>query len=314
VGDALGTTLEFKTLVAPPFPQLADGPHRDLVGGGPFSLRPGEVTDDTQMAAALSTSLRLRGRFDPTDVLARYRAWFPHAFDVGNQTREVLEAAGSAPDPFTAARTYWDTHARRPAGNGSLMRTAPIGVFFATDRDARVKASLEESLLTHADPRCALACVAFNAAIAAALTTSEPTPGRLVEAAQSDLATAGAVLGRLLPQALREVQDALGAIREDLLLSQKEDPQLYGPEIHLHHHQGFVRVAFRLAFWELFHAPTFEAAVIDAVNRGGDADTNGAIVGALLGAVHGEGALPKAWRTTVLEANRDVAQLVLLAG
>ena len=74
-----------------------------------------------------------------------------------------------------------------------------------------------------------------------------------------------------------------------------DDPQLYGPEVHLQDQEGFVRVAFRLAFWELLHAPSFAAGVIDAANRGGDADTNAAIAGALLGAHHGRVAIPDAW-------------------
>ncbi len=301
VGDALGTTLEFKQLPAPAFPTLCDGPHRQVTGGGPFSLKPGQVTDDTQMATALANSLRLLKRFDPEDVIARYREWLPHAFDVGNQTSSVLRAYAPAMGPFHAAKSYWDQSGRRPAANGSLMRTAPIAVFFAEDREARIKATLEDSRLTHADPRCGLSCVAFNGAIAAAvMSPHDATPPSLLAAALSELNVAGGQLGRMMPDAMREIQEAAKAVREDLELAQKPDPLLYGPEIHLHQHAGFVRVAFRLAFWELFHAPSFEAAVIDAVNRGGDADTNGAIVGALLGAAHGEGAIPAAWRSTVL--------------
>jgi ADP-ribosyl-[dinitrogen reductase] hydrolase len=323
VGDALGTTLEFKALTAPAFPRLADGPHREVVGGGPFAVRAGQVTDDTQMACALATSLRLLKRFAPEDVLARYRGWLPHAFDVGKQTRAVLEASSGAPTPFHAARAYWEQQGRKPAGNGSLMRTAPIGVYFASRREDRVKASLEESLLTHADPRCALACVAFNGAIATAVTHPGAEPQQVLDGGLADLGTAGAQLGRMMPEHLREVQDGMARIREDLRLAQTDDPQLYGPELHLHQHQGFVRVALRLAFWELFHAPSFAAALIDAVNRGGDADTNGAITGALCGAVFGEEALPRAWKSAVLEASparaelRDVyhpRQLLLVAG
>jgi ADP-ribosylglycohydrolase len=73
----------------------------------------------------------------------------------------------------------------------------------------------------------------------------------------------------------------------------------------LHHHQGFVRVAFRLAFWELVHAGSFEAGLIDVVNRGGDADTNGAVTGALLGSLYGEAHIPSTWRARVLDALQD---------
>jgi ADP-ribosylglycohydrolase len=72
--------------------------------------------------------------------------------------------------------------------------------------------------------------------------------------------------------------------------------------LHLHRHQGFVRVAFRLAFWQLVHAPDFAAGVIDVANRGGDADTNAAIVGALLGARDGLATLPRRWVERVHDA------------
>jgi len=77
---------------------------------------------------------------------------------------------------------------------------------------------------------------------------------------------------------------------------------LYGPELHLHRPQHAVRVAFRLAFWELLHAPSAEAALLDVVHRGGDTEAHAAITGALVGAFHGEQALPEEWRKQVLEA------------
>lgn len=303
VGDALGTTLEFKPISAPPFPQRATGPHRDIIGGGPFRVRPGQVTDDTQMAVALAQSLRAVKRYSAEDVLSRYRAWMPHAFDVGAQTRAALANAPPLTSPFLNALNHWLQNAKKPAGNGALMRTAPIGVYLHADRDARMKASLEDSALTHTDPRCQLSCAVFNAVIAAAITTAGPiTPKKLVAGALPELTLAAAMLGRMLPQHLREVQEASAIVRADLEAAERPDPQLYGPELHLQQQQGFVRVAFRLAFWELFHASSFEDALVDVVNRGGDADTNGAICGALLGSVYGESQIPLPWRTAVLEA------------
>jgi ADP-ribosylglycohydrolase len=91
-------------------------------------------------------------------------------------------------------------------------------------------------------------------------------------------------------------------LERDLDRAAAPDPELHGPELDLHRDAGFVRVAFRLAFWEAHHAPSFEEGLVDVVNRGGDADTNGAIAGALLGALHGEDAIPERWRTAVLTA------------
>lgn len=283
VGDALGTTLEFRELDAPPFPTRCTGPHVDVTGGGPFAVAPGQVTDDTQLAVCLAESLRANGGFSLEDVARRYLAWGAHAFDVGSQTAAALSALRRGARPEDAGRLVWEARGRQPAGNGSLMRTAPLGVYFADDLPALRAAARAESSLTHFDPRCVEACVAFDAAIACAVRTQTPSPRAMLAAAQAELTEP--------------------ALREDLALAQQDDPQLSGPQVHLHEHQGFVRVAFRLAFWELLHAPSFEAALVDVVNRGGDADTNGAITGALLGAALGVDAIPRRWRDAVLHAS-----------
>ena len=75
---------------------------------------------------------------------------------------------------------------------------------------------------------------------------------------------------------------------------------MYGDELDVHRTAGFVRVAFRLAFWHVVHAPTWTDAVVDVASRGGDADTNAAIVGALLGARDGARAIPASWSERVL--------------
>src|SRR5665647_1711532 len=90
VGDALGTTYEFEAIEQRAYPELATGPATDVVGGGPFDVAPGAITDDTQMAVCLGRSLAERGRLDVADVARRYVAWTDEAFDIGNQTRDAL--------------------------------------------------------------------------------------------------------------------------------------------------------------------------------------------------------------------------------
>jgi ADP-ribosylglycohydrolase len=163
--------------------------------------------------------------------------------------------------------------------------------------------------------------VAFDAAIAAALTgNTPPDPHDLRQAAFDSFpfALTHADMRSHDPAAYTAACDEISS---DLMAATAKDPGLYAPKLHLHRHQGFVRVAFRLAFWELFHAPTFEAALIDVVNRGGDADTNGAITGALLGSFYGESAIPSRWAGPMLRAHTsktkraltDVGALLALA-
>jgi ADP-ribosyl-[dinitrogen reductase] hydrolase len=303
VGDALGTTHEFSEREAPRFPELASGPLVDVVGGGPFRLAPGEVTDDTHMATALAEQLRVSKRDISTEYLvARYIEWSKVAFDIGITARKSLLYAEEGSEALVAARRVWDeAKGLKPAGNGSLMRTAPIGVLLAPLVDERRLLSLSDSAVTHFDPRCQLACAAYNAAIAHAVAPGASARGAY-RAARAELEPVMALLLARHPEIAAEVRAAGTDLAADLDAAEEDDPGLYGDELHIHRMAGFVRVAFRLAFWHLLHAPAFAPAVIDAANRGGDADTNAAIVGALLGALYRVDGIPPHWIAAVLAA------------
>ncbi|WP_255635721.1 ADP-ribosylglycohydrolase family protein [Hyalangium versicolor] len=336
IGDALGAPLRGRNLLAPLFPQLAEGMRRmptasiikprlpkpeelPLPPPGEFleegipanapleppvmELRKGQVTDETHMACCLAASLREVKSYSAADAARRYRAWKPHAFDMSDSLREVLDEMDSGLAAVSAGRRLWVRNFRRSCTNGSLARTAPIGVFFARDEQALLRASFEDSALTHYDPRCQLACAALNAAIAKALTGgSKLEPKDLITAAQTGLSVGAPLLARSLNEHVEEVSFAKALLMADLDAAQQPNPMLYGPELHLHRQYGHVRTAFRLAFWELLHAPTLEAGLVDVVNRGGDADAHGAITGALLGAFHGEEAIPAEWKRVVMES------------
>ncbi len=312
VGDALGTTYEFEAIDQPDYPTLATGPATDIVGGGPFGLDAGQITDDTQMAICIARSLTEKREVDMLDIASRYVAWYQHAFDVGNQTSAALRAIENGESVGSAARKVWHGSGRRAAGNGSLMRAAPIGVFFAPAvKHAKlgilVEASLTESLITHADPRCAIACAAFNAAIAAGLETPAPNAPLQLELARAAIPIAAAKLRELYDDDRDDVA-LVDAAAEDLVrdldIAASDNPLVYRVDLDLRKMAGFVRVAFRLAFWHLMHTPSWRDALVDVASRGGDADTNAAIAGALLGARDGVRAIPRAWIDRVLAATQ----------
>jgi ADP-ribosyl-[dinitrogen reductase] hydrolase len=305
VGDALGTTVEFEQRPPASFRKLLKGPLREIRGGGPFNVAPGQVTDDTQMATCLCLSLVDEKGFDVEAVAASYVRWSRLAFDAGYQTRAALSRIARGTPAVEAGRRVWIEKGRAAAGNGSLMRTAPIAVAYAHRPGRRRAVSMVDSAITHFDPRCQLACAAFNAALAAAIG-GPPGVGAaaMLAAARDELGEAAGWMVNACPGEGDLVEAALEDLRGDLAAAESDEPELYSRELHLHHMMGFVRVAFRLAFWHLVHTDEPVAALIDTVNRGGDADTNGAIVGALLGACHGEEALPAQWRQLVLNALR----------
>lgn len=306
VGDALGTTYEFERIEQAPYPTLATGPATDVVGGGPFGLIAGQITDDTQMAICIARSLVEHNSLDRVDIARRYVEWFQHAFDVGNQTGSALRIIETGGDISTAGRTVWHNSGRRAAGNGSLMRCAPIGVFFATALiEHVVEAALTDSLITHADPRCAIACAAFNAAIAAGIARRDrpQMADEMIAAARAALPIAVARLAEVWsdePDDLAALKSGHADLVRDLDAAAADDPNVYGSELDVHRTAGFVRVAFRLAFWHLRHTSSWRDAVVDVASRGGDADTNAAIVGALLGARDGVTAIPEPWLARVL--------------
>ncbi|MAS06661.1 MAG: ADP-ribosyl-[dinitrogen reductase] hydrolase [Ahrensia sp.] len=153
IGDALGTTLEFKDRDTEP-------PLEDMIGGGPFGLEPGEWTDDTSMALCLADSLIAKsGRVDLFDLLERFLAWYRSGtnssrgvcFDIGNATRDALEA-------FERDATTRNNAHEALQANGSIMRLAPV-VISARNVEEACSNAARQSLTTHAAPVPVDCCV-----------------------------------------------------------------------------------------------------------------------------------------------------------
>lgn len=304
VGDAMGAPLEFsRPNAVNMFPKLAEGPHVDMTGGGIWGVAPGQVTDDTHMATCLALSLA--EGYDVDKCAARYVEWRKHTFDCGGLTSCALSTVSRTGKGKWAGYECWRG---RSAGNGSLMRTAPVGVAIQKPEERR-RITMLDSGITHFDPRCQIACSAYNAAIGAAVYGTEVSPEKMYNAALSEVMLAGSAFIRSFPELRRQGLYAVQELLGDLDYAVEGNPECYGEDDDSVNitggGSGFVRTAFRLAFWELLHADSFKAGVIDAVNRGGDTDTNGAIVGGLLGARFGYDGIPTGWRNTVQTALQD---------
>ena len=170
-GDALGAAYEF----GPP-----RGPELEVAmeGGGSFGWEPGEWTDDTSMAVAIAevaaTGADLRQEKALDTIARRWHEWSQHAKDVGVQTRSVLSRAarhGISAQMARAESTVLHQRTGRTAGNGSLMRTAPVALAYLDDEVALVEAARAVSELTHYDPEAADACVLWCCAIRHAILT-----------------------------------------------------------------------------------------------------------------------------------------------
>ncbi|HVR70376.1 MAG TPA: inositol monophosphatase family protein [Vicinamibacteria bacterium] len=261
-GDSLGSLVEFAPAeeIARRFP---DGGPRLLADGGRWQTLAGQPTDDSEMALALARSLAAAGDWDGERVFAAYQDWYRSGpFDVGQTTRAALNGY----------------HVGESQANGSLMRASPLGIF-AHARAAAEAAALarRDSALTHPHPVCGDAVAAFVVAVAHAIREGG-------DAASAHEAALGGARGA---SAQPPVVRALEAART-------------GPPACDGEKQGWVLIALQSAFHALLHAPTLEEGVVSTVRRGGDTDTNAAIAGALLGAVHGRDGVPAQWRSMVL--------------
>ena len=261
-GDALGSLVEFwePEEIREAYP---DGV-RELADGGTWGTIAGQPTADSEMALSLARTIAQQGRYDPVEARKAYATWL-HS------------------DPFDCGSTVYSGLAGRPnpnsQANGALMRISPLGIFGAYREPAEVAEWARlDAALTHPHPVCIEANALFASAIAHAIRTG----------------CDGGTLYREI------VQWAANTNIDETLLdavvgASVAPPDDYGPPT-----AGWVLVAFRNALWQLLHAVNLEEALVDTVMHGGDTDTNGAICGALLGAVAGREAIPSQWRECLL--------------
>ena len=271
VGDALGTTNEFKP--AGSFPWI-----NDMVGGGVFRLAPGKWTDDTSMALCLADSLLACGRYDSYDVMERYERWRSYGyrsstgrcFDIGNQVSQALAAFRSEP------RVPRDTPRTTSAGNGSIMRLAPIVIAGFEERDPRevVATAGLSGRETHYSVEAEAATEVFAALLAGALLGWERE--RIVD-------VSWASTGQAFDEVAARVISTNPAERASWEASTS----------------GYVIHGLRLAVHGLLDFSSFDEAVLALANLGGDADTNAAIYGQLGGAFFGVEAIRPSWRALI---------------
>ena len=265
LGDALGAPFEFRRAKDIPSPL----PALELPWMG---LPAGSTTDDTAMARTLVRSLVEKSGFDPLDLIARHLAWYrSDPPDVGSLTGQVLTRISSGTPAEEAAQAVWGERGPEvSAGNGSVMYCAPLGVAYS-DRPAELlELAPRMSALTHFDQRCRTAVVAVTLATAS-----------LVRGVRPEAALTGAleaVADREGGEELEYLVEAVGTIRP-----------VDGPD------QGFCLFAAAVGLQAITAEGTFEDRLLRVVSLGGDADTNGAVAGALAGAAAGWTGLPAPW-------------------
>jgi ADP-ribosyl-[dinitrogen reductase] hydrolase len=244
-------------------------PLTGMQGGGPFQLSCGKWTDDTSMALCLAESLIERGGFDARDQMGRYLNWWQwgylsstgECFDIGMTTQAALSRFASTGEPYAGSTNP------REAGNGSLMRLAPVALFFHPDLELTLKYAAESSRTTHGAAEAVDCCRLLAFVLSRALS--------------------GAGRDHLLLGGDQHVTErAVVAIANGAYLA-KESAAIQG--------SGYSVASLEAALWCIAQTSSFEQAVLAAVNLGDDADTTGAITGQIAGALYGCEAIPASW-------------------
>lgn len=259
VGDAIGTTVEFSQRG---FFTLMD----DMIGGGPFNLQPGQWTDDTSMALCLADSLIEHDGFSERDQLVRYSKWYSEGhnsctgecFDIGMTTHAAIIE-------FVVHKHLAGIDGEYAAGNGSLMRLAPVAIRYQKSDQLREYA-IRSSVTTHANRLCKDACAMFAMMLATALN------------GEKDKTV-------ILSSAVNE-QPELAEIA-NLRYFNKSSNQIHGT--------GYVVQSLEAALWCFVKTSSFKEAVLLAANLGDDADTTAAITGQIAGAYYGMSGMPDEW-------------------
>ncbi len=251
VGDTLGAVLEFsKKNLGPQVREIL--PWRYGPAGSP--------TDDTDQTILLAESIK--SGWSPSSFLEKLFAWSQNAMDIGNHTLKVMRMADFR-NPFKASEQTWIASGRSAAPNGSLMRTAPVGVFI--DNPERcAKVAEEASKVTHWDPRGVAACQLVSEIIRQKVW-EQPLK---VEA---------------------QLEEVIATVRSAM---KQEEREYDGSDC------GFVLHALHIALRAFFLNRNFEESLVWVINQGGDTDTNGCVAGSLLGARDGLKAIPERWRST----------------
>ncbi len=281
VGDALGTTLEFR-------PRDEGARLVDIRGGGPFHLQPGSWTDDTAMALALGESFLASESLDCSDLTDRFVAWWRKGeysctgdcFDIGITTRNALQRYLRTGDPVAGSTDP------RTAGNGSLMRLAPVALRFWNDRDSLDHAAAQQSRTTHAAEEAVDGCRVFADVLADAISGKPRRDVLAPRSFEGAPAIAKIVGGSWRGRARKEIRSS-----------------------------GYVVHTLEAAMWSVARTGNFRNAVLLAANLADDADTVAAVTGQLAGAIYGLSGIPTdwleriAWKGRLLDTAERLAEL-----
>ena len=281
VGDALGLGAEFmsKAEVASKYGKTGLHSYSQIIQDRHRRNWPiGSWTDDTDQMLCIMDSILEKQAVDVYDIANRIHTWVKSGGKgIGQLTSMAVRSEFFLSDPHSAAKEAWMMTARRSASNGGVMRTSILGAWEYTTPE-KVKENAERVCrITHYDPRCVGSCVAVSIAVSLLLQGETDIQKILTTVIQNT--------SEYSPELIRFLQKARDESIDSLNLDEGYKP-------HEQNCIGYTFKAMSAGFWALIHASSFEQGILQIVNEGGDADTNAAVAGAMLGARYGFDCIP----------------------
>jgi ADP-ribosylglycohydrolase len=304
VGDALGLGTEFltKAQVKEYYPLGLSRYGQILRDQHARRWARGSWTDDTDQMLCIFDSLLEKRQIDVLDIAARLHQWAVQGgMGIGRTVSAVLYAPDFLIDPHQAAKDVWEASGQKAAANGGIMRTSILGIWEYQQAD-RVQHNAEQVCrITHYDPRCVGSSVIVSLAISAYLQGHQDID-QIFQQAYAVAETYDPRIAAYLDRA----QESLEALELDEGLNAAAGE--FGKI-------GYTLKTMGAGFWALKHAPSFKAGILQIIHAGGDADTNAAVAGAMLGAKLGFSGLDQKLahglaRKTLLDAR--IAQLIVI--
>ncbi len=274
VGDALGAPVEFCQ-------RGRFTPVTTMTEGGKFKMRLGEWTDDTAMALCLAESLIESRGFDARDQMERYWRWGnegynstrDRAFGVGKTVARAMSRYRRTGDPIAGSDDPLT------AGNGSIMRLAPVVLYYLARPDEVIRFAAESSRTTHQADEAIQACQLMAHLMCNAIHGAQ---------GKTEIFRGTPLQGH---------SELIAGIANRTYLNKWED-EIQG--------SGYVVVSLEAAIWCFETTNSFRDAVLKAVNLGDDADTTGAVCGQIAGAYYGLDSIPAQWVADLIDGQRIV--------
>jgi len=282
IGDALGLGTEFlsKQQITIYYPngletleQIKRDAHRRRWACGDW-------TDDTDQMLCIFDSLLSKGQVDVLDIAGRIYQWAAGGgMGIGQTVAAVVDSPEFCRQPHSISERVWLSSGRRAAANGGVMRTSVLGIWQNESPEMVKKNAEAVCKITHYDPRCVASCVVVCLAIRSLLRET-PDVAVLVDGLAADADT--------YDSRVREYIDK--AIHPDITALALEEPNSI----------GYTLKAMGAGIWALLHPTTYRDGIISVIHEGGDADTNAAVAGAILGAKFGFSGIPLRWVDSLL--------------